>query len=116
MKHIQSFDNFINENVLNEEWQLKDNKLMVLNPSSPSERWANQEPTRYEYDDRKGGFVAINYGSQGEESAIIPGCKVDKTRAEEVLKTALKDVASQKFKTWQEADAKIKAAFKAACK
>jgi hypothetical protein len=116
MKHIQSYETFINENVLNEEWQLKDNKLMVLNPSSPSERWANQEPTRYEYDDRKGGFVAINYGSQGEESAIIPGCKVDKTRAEEVLKTALKDVASQKFKTWQEADAKIKAAFKAACK
>jgi len=115
MKHIQSFDNFINENVLNEEWQLQGNKLMKLNPQTPADKIQNQEPTRYEYDDKKGGFVSINYGSQGEESALIRGAKVDKEQADEVLKTALSAAASSKFKTWQEADSKIKAVIKAAC-
>ena len=115
MKHIQSFENFINENILNEEWKLAGNKLMMLNPETVAQKHANQEPTRYEYDDNKGGFVSINYGSQGEESSLIRGAKIDKEQAPEIFKKALSAIASHKFKTWQEADSKIKAVFKAAC-
>ena len=115
MKHIKTFENFLNENVLNEEWKLNGNKLMMLNPETAAQKHSNQEPTRYEWDSEKEQFVSINYGSQGEEKSAIKGSKVDKEIAEDVFKKVLSAAASHKFKTWQEADSKIKAVFKAVC-
>jgi hypothetical protein len=115
MKHIHTFESFLNENVLNEEWKLNGNKLMMLNPETVAQKHSNQEPTRYEWDPKKEMFISINYGSQGEEKSAIKGAKVDKEIAEDVYKKVLSAAAGYKFKTWQEADSKIKAVFKAVC-
>ena len=112
MKHIKTFESFLNENI--------NEALYSINaaPKDPStisiyNNGKIESDYKFAYYDNKKGWVFSSMGSQGEETRIVAKCPED-----DYAEISLNVINSLKGKTWSNFDAMkkdVSAAIKTNC-
>jgi hypothetical protein len=98
MKHIHTFETFVNENLNEGLWHVvpSEHNPEMLTIKEPNDNQRYTGPTIY-WDSKKGGAVESYDGSHGQETRIIVKC------TEEDCKNALTKAAKE-FENPQSAD------------